>query len=140
MNLLAYGTLMAPDIMKEVSGGVWGSIPVILEGYRRYGIRGEQYPGIVRADEGQVEGVLYLDVSPEAITRLDLFEGKTYSREPVRVLQKSEGIPFEAMTYVVKPEFVHLLTLESWDFNNFVKNGKQLFEELYDGFEVLGQQ
>lgn len=136
MNLLAYGTLMAPDIMQEVSGcAAIESVDATLDGYRRYGVRGEQYPGIIRANEGQVEGVLYLDVPPEAVVRLDLFEGDMYSRESVTASRKSDGKTVEAMAYVVRPQFAHLLTAEQWDFQDFLKNGKQLFEELYSGYE-----
>lgn len=138
MNLFTYGTLMAPDIMKAVAGCSLQSIEVGLEGYRRFGIRGEEYPGIIKADGGKVEGVLYLDVPAEAMARLDLFEGNMYSRNPVMVSVKDSVRQLEAMVYVIKPEFAHLLTSRGWDFQNFLKNGKRLFETGYGGFEALG--
>lgn len=137
MNLYTYGTLMAPDIMQAVSGCILQSLEATLEGYRRFGIRGEKYPGIIRVKEGSVEGVLYLDVPPGAMARLDRFEGEMYRRETVMVHPSGGDKPLSAMVYVLKPEFTHLLTSEGWDFQNFLKHGKRVFEEEYDGFEAL---
>ncbi len=140
LNILAYGTLMASDIMRDVSGGTWESTVAVLEGYQRRGVRDEKYPGIVRSDEGRVEGVLYLNISEHAIHRLDLFEGEMYSRQQVSVRRKIEGGLVEAMTYVVKPEYAHLLTERSWDFQDFVKSGKKQFQELYKGYDSLNHE
>lgn len=140
MHLFTYGTLMALDIMGDVSGCALEGVGVILDGYERYGVRGEQYPGIIKADHGRVEGVLYYNVPPEALTRLDLFEGKMYSREPVRVVRKDDGKFIEAMAYVITPESAHMLTGKAWDFNNFIQNGKQIFEDLYSGFGEIKER
>jgi gamma-glutamylcyclotransferase (GGCT)/AIG2-like uncharacterized protein YtfP len=128
---------MAPDIMQAVSGCILQSLEATLEGYRRFGIRGEEYPGVIRSKGGSVEGVLYLDVPPEAMARLDRFEGEMYSREAVMVHPKGGDRALAAMVYVIKPEFTHLLTSEEWDFQKFLKHGKRVFEEEYDGFEAL---
>lgn len=138
MNLYTYGTLMAPDILQAVAGCSLQSVAASLEGYRRFGIRGEEYPGIIKAKGRNVEGVLYLDVPPRAMARLDLFEGEMYSREAVMVQPRDGGKPLAAMVYVVKPEFAHLLTSEDWDFQNFLQHGKRVFQDEYGGFEALG--
>lgn len=140
MNLYAYGTLMAPDIMQAVAGCRLQSVEATLEGYRRFGIRGEEYPGIIRVKGGRVEGVLYRDVPSEAMARLDLFEGEMYSRDAVMVQPGDKDKPLSAMVYVIKPEFTHLLTSEEWDFQNFLKHGKRLFEDGYGGFEALDRR
>ena len=137
MNLFTYGTLMAPDIMKEVSGCMLVSVECTLSGYRRYTVRGEQYPGMIRESGGEVRGMLYLDVPPEAIARLDLFEGAMYSREPVTVRHLKSFQPEEAMTYVIKPEYEYMLTHAAWDYEDFLENGKRLFEERYCGFAAI---
>lgn len=139
MNLYTYGTLMAPDIMQAVAGCRLQSVEAYLEGYQRFGIRGEEYPGIIKAMGRKVEGVLYLDVSSEAMARLDLFEGEMYSREAVMVQPREGDKPLSAMVYVIKPEFAHLLTAEEWDFQHFLQHGKRQFEEEYDGFEALDE-
>ncbi len=137
MNVMTYGTLMVPEIMREVSGCLLESVEVILDKYQRYAVRGEQYPGMIAAMAGQVEGILYLDVPPEAVVRLDIFEGDMYSREPVVVQSKKDGVVMEAMAYVVKETYAHTLSEETWDFHNFLQNGKQLFEDKYCGFAEL---
>jgi hypothetical protein len=137
MNIMTYGTLMVPEIMREVSGCVLDSVEVILDKYQRYAVQGEQYPGIISDAEGHVEGVLYLDVPPEAVNRLDVFEGDMYSREPVAVRKKKDGIVMEGMAYVVKAGYVKMLTDEIWDYQNFLQHGKQLFETEYCGFNEL---
>jgi hypothetical protein len=123
--------------MREVSGCLLESREVILEKYQRYAVRGEQYPGMIKATAGQVEGIVYLDVPSEAVVRLDIFEGDMYSREPVVVQGKKDGLDIEAMAYVVKAEYVQKLTDEKWEFHHFLQNGKQLFEDQYCGFAEL---
>lgn len=135
MNLFTYGTLMAPDIMEEVSGIVLESVEATLPGYQRFQVRDEQYPGIVVADDQKVTGILYLNVSADAMKRLDLFEGDMYRRESVTCDLGGETLP--AMTYVVKEEHAHRLTSNAWDFDTFLKDGKQLFENMYNGFNEI---
>lgn len=137
MNLFAYGTLMAPDIMREVSGTMLESAKVTLKGYQRFQVHGEQYPGIVSADGCEVTGILYLNVPVDAVRRLDLFEGEMYSREPVSVTSDIDGETLPAMTYVVKEEYTHLLSTSAWDFEEFLQKGKKLFEDRYWGYDEI---
>ena len=137
MNLFTYGTLMVPEIMHQVAGCTLQSVEVSLEGYVRYGVQGEQYPGVTVQDGSSVDGILYLDVGPEALRRLDAFEGKMYSRETVTVMGKNDQKSLEAMVYVFRPEYEHLLTGESWDLQRFLQNGREIFEQQYTGFEEL---
>jgi len=137
MNLFTYGTLMEPGIMCEVSGCVLQRIEGTLENFVRYGVRGEQYPGVIRKAGHRVDGILYLDVPAEAMKRLDSFEGEMYCREPVEVLRIDDRSALSAMVYVFKPEYTHLLTGNAWDYENFLQNGRVLFESEYSGFGAL---
>lgn len=139
-NLLAYGTLMDPDIMQDVSGGSWESTQALLHGYQRHCVLGEHYPGIVRCDGAYVEGVVYFNVSADAIYRLDLFEGDMYSRDAVKVHGKDDYKVIDAVVYVVKPQYVHLLSEQTWNFQEFIKSGKEQFRQLYSGYDVLYDQ
>jgi len=58
-DLFTYGSLMCADIMAQVAGAQLQSSPAVLNGYRRYLVRGEQYPGIVADADGQVAGIVY---------------------------------------------------------------------------------
>lgn len=137
MNVFAYGTLMDADIMKHVSGIAERGKNAVLRGYRRYKVHGEQYPGIICENGGEVEGILYSDISDEALRNLDIFEGEMYSREKVQVVLNREAGNVEAMVYVVKPEHADKLIKKPWDFDHFLENGKQLFEDHYCGFDEL---
>lgn len=137
MNIFTYGSLMDTEIMQHVSGVTKQGTACILNGFQRYQIRGEQYPGIVRKDTGSVEGKIYCNISQEALARLDIFEGEMYRREKVEITVSKEEIPMEAMVYVIKPAYTHCLSDQSWDFETFLKQGKKLFEDHYFGFAEL---
>jgi len=123
--------------MYQVAGCTLQSVEVSLEGYVRYGVKGEQYPGVIARAGSCVDGIVYLDVGSEALRRLDIFEGKMYSRESVRVVRKTDQQELEAMVYVFRPEYEFLLTGESWDLQRFLQNGREVFEQEYAGFEEL---
>lgn len=127
-----YGSLMCPDIMTFAAGRPLAGEPARLTGYRRLAVAGEDYPGIVEADD-RVEGVLYRGLDTRAWALLDAFEGEMYARLPVTVTLPS-GSAEPAWTYVFKPEFRHLLRPEPWDFEAFLRQGKARFEARYVGF------
>jgi len=133
MDLFTYGTLMSPDIMARVAGCRLHSVPARLAGYRRTLVRGEVYPGIAEAVGHEVDGVLYLDATDEAMRRLDAFEGEMYDRQEVLVTMEG-GESCTVMTYVFRPEFRHLLTDTPWDYQQFLATGKERFENGYFGF------
>lgn len=136
MDLFTYGSLMSPDIMAKVAGCRLAALPAILHGYQRSLVKGEVYPGIAEMAGGIVNGVLYLDVSAEALKRLDAFEGEMYDRREVTV-QEAGGATRAAMAYVFSPEYRQLLTGIPWDFNEFLATGKKRFEDGYCGFGEL---
>lgn len=136
-HLFTYGTLMVPDIMARVSGCSSTSLAAELAGAVRYGVRGEEYPGLVRSGGGRVQGMLYLDLPAAAISRLDLFEGEYYRREQVEVSACDTGRVYCAMAYIFKPEYGHLLTEKPWEYSEFLQKGRALFELDYSGYLAL---
>jgi hypothetical protein len=95
MHVFAYGSLMFAAVWTRVVAGCYRSTPASLAGFRRWRVRGEDYPCLVRSvdedgdrDGGHpapVDGVLYLDVAPADIAALDAFEGADYRRIEVPV-------------------------------------------------------
>ncbi|KAL3478382.1 putative disease resistance protein Aig2 [Aspergillus californicus] len=116
--LFFYGTLMAPQILHRVIHGSatpsqWQKDlltfrPAILHGFRRYKVRGADYPGIIASsapgwDSASLPGVSAAETTPTAtasasvlgtvvsgltdgdIHRLDIFEGGDYTRQKVNV-------------------------------------------------------
>ena len=126
---------MSSDIMYHVAGCQAGFSPATLKDFQRSRIRGEEYPGIVAHPGAEVEGILYRDLMPKAIERLDTFEGQQYSRQEVQVMT-AHG-PCLAMAYVIKPEHSLLLTGETWSYEHFLAVGKAKFLADYLGFRKI---
>jgi len=137
-NLFTYGTLMCTDIMLLVAGKKFRTTSAELSGYRRFSVQNEDYPGVVPCDGSMVTGIIYHDISPEAWIRLDRFEGKMYDRCQVKC-RFGDGKQIQAYCYIVKQEFRPLLTLEEWNFDAFLRNGKALFKQRYEGFTALNE-
>lgn len=135
-HLFAYGTLMCEDIMLEVSGCCLAHVLGILKGYSRRPVKGEHYPAIFPDREGNVVGVVYLNVPDSAWERLDRFEGDMYARELVEIAVY-EGETLSAAAYVVRPQFIHLLDGSEWDFDEFLRIGKADFQNLYKGYRSI---
>ena len=132
-NLFAYGTLMCEDIMQKVAGAVFKRLPGTVNGFCRYAVTGETYPGLTPEAGGTVDGCIYRDVSAQAWQQLDLFEGEMYGKMHVPVICGDTTIP--AFTYVVKPSFRHLFEKRQWNFSEFCRSGKELFMNRYGGFD-----
>lgn len=134
VHLFTYGSLMCSDIMFKVAGCQVELSQAVLNNFFRSKMYGREYPGIVEQPKAQVSGILYRNLSPEALQRLDAFEGEMYQRQEVEVMTKEHG-PAMAMTYVIKPRYREQLTDEEWDFDYFLAFGKKTFEKTYFGFQ-----
>ncbi len=139
INLFTYGSLMCSDIMIKVSGCHADFSPARLNNFFRSNIRDREYPGITPRSGAMVTGVLYHNLSFEAIQRLDVFEGELYQRQFVEVVTERHGI-LKVMTYVIKHQYRNLLTDEEWSFNYFLAVGKKRFEETYTGFQACPER
>ena len=135
-NLFTYGSLMCEDIMFAVTGEPLRHTPALLPRYRRFLVKNEQYPGVVPSVEGQVQGVVYHDISPKGWSRLDRFEGDLYTRGLVAV-RYEKGDEAMAYCYVFRPEVRDRLTGEEWDFETFLRRGKKIFQTRYSGFRDI---
>lgn len=136
VNLFTYGSLMCNDIMFAVTGYRVESGKAILNNFYRSGLHNEEYPGITPDSGSHVDGVLYLNLPETVIERLDVFEGEYYFRRNVQVYSEEFG-DIAAMTYVIKPQFSHLLTYTEWSYSQFLEVGKKKFEKKYFGFRDL---
>ncbi len=132
-NLFTYGSLMCSDIMAKVADCRPNCTPATLHDFFRAKVHNEEYPGIVPLQDSMVAGLLYLGLTAEALDRLDIFEGEMYQRQEVALLTENNPRT-KAMTYVIKPEYRHLLTDKEWNFSEFLSTGKEKFEKSYFGF------
>ncbi len=133
-----YGSLMWADVMARVCGYTPDSRPATLPGYTRHPVRGEDYPAIVPAGDGEVRGQLYAGIQASAWERLDLFEGNQYERQLVHVALP-DGSRLDAWTYVFRPQYRSLLLPGHWDVEAFRREGKRRFEARYLGFDQIQQ-
>ena len=133
MNLFAYGTLMDAEIMIRVSGVAREGVKAVLQNYIRRTVRGEVFPGIAARQGSRVDGILYPDLPPQALKRLDRFEGDLYVRTPVTVVSEG-GRWIAAQAYAVADRFVERLSDEEWSFRRFLENDKEAFWAGYPGY------
>ncbi|MEX0612111.1 MAG: gamma-glutamylcyclotransferase family protein [Pirellulales bacterium] len=138
MHVFAYGTLMFAEVWRVVVGREFDSVRGMVSGYAVYRVQGAVFPGIVAAGENDVvRGVVYLDVDPAALARLDRFEDDFYDRRSLWI-DCDDGQRRAAETYVVPVEKREVLTDEAWDSNEFVARGHLTeFIRRFAGFSRL---
>ncbi len=135
-NLFAYGTLMCPEIIQIVSSKNFNGASATLENYQRFSIKNEVYPGIFSAPGKLVDGIVYYGLSLQSWYLLDHFEGEFYLRKPVKILLNEERRIIDAQTYIIKPQYSYLLSSKPWNYEKFLKNGKDQFLRTYKGFQT----
>lgn len=128
-SLFAYGTLQFPEIVAAVTGRPLSGMPAVLDGYARFGIRNEPFPGIIPSASHQVEGVLYTGVTPAERRRIDVFEGEPYQRETVLVRLPEQGTSTAAITYVIRPRWRTILSTAGWDPHTFARQWHDTYVE-----------
>ena len=120
-ELFAYGTLMSSEVCRAVCGEHLKGEPATLDGYTRYRLQGECYPGLLPRRGDEVRGVLYRKLRPQLWRRLDDFEGVLYRREVVTV-RLGSGEPVTAHCYLLQPRRLSRLSREPWDYDGFVRH------------------
>ncbi len=83
--VLTYGSLMFERVWGAVVKGRYARRAVSVEGWQRFSVPGEDYPGAVLSPGARLEGVLWEEVSADDLERLDRFEGPQYERIPMVV-------------------------------------------------------
>ena len=136
MNFFTYGSLMIPSVMAAVTGKRFQVMKAWLNGYARFKVKGESYPGILYKTGAAIDGVVHCDVDDLSLKLLDDFEGELYKRISVPVEVDQSGV-LSAETYIFTPEHLHLLSSEPWDFEEFKKEHLQEFLRSYKGFSLL---
>ena len=113
MNLFAYGTLMFPDVWARAAREECVSRKAVLHGYEARRLSGVSFPGLIEAPDVRTPGLVYMDVSPEAMVRLDAYEDDFYVRIPVTV-ELEDGEALEAQVYLISPEHRFMVLPERW--------------------------
>lgn len=141
-SLFVYGTLLFPEVMAAVTGRRWRSVAAVLQGYARYQVKGQVFPGICRRPGAVVFGVVYSDLDERSWRCLDYFEGDFYRRRSLTVTLPNRqpkkdsreftggqgvlpgGLGADAVTrqvqvYVMPPSHQHLLSTRLWSAAEF---------------------
>jgi len=118
---------MFDTVWSRVVAGSYDRSIATLQGYDRKGLLGEEYPVIVPSSvHSQVQGIVYHDVSPADLTRLDLFEGEYYFRKTEQVITEKMATT-QAEIYVLKEEYYTLISPRKWDPVHFTTTGIHYF-------------
>jgi gamma-glutamylcyclotransferase (GGCT)/AIG2-like uncharacterized protein YtfP len=134
MNIFTYGSLMYDRVWSRVVSQTYRKKLGVVQSFQRLKVANEQYPGLIKGD-GEVEGVVYFDISAQDLARLDNFEGKLYQREEVKVMC-ADGTEVVAFVYVIRDEFKEVLGGE-WPKEEFEHKGLAEFEARYVGFDSV---
>jgi hypothetical protein len=119
-HLYAYGTLQVPEVLQQVIGRSVAGRPAVLEGYARYRLRNQVYPGIVEHPGGHVTGLLYSGIDAHELERLDAYEGPLYERRSLTL--RVDGEQIEATGYVLRIEHRRLLSNHPWELGAFSRD------------------
>ncbi|HVL58850.1 MAG TPA: gamma-glutamylcyclotransferase family protein [Burkholderiaceae bacterium] len=128
--VFTYGSLMYDAVWEHVVGGRYRRSAAVLDGWRRLRVLDEAYPALVPGAGGRVGGVLYHDVEPQDLQRLDAFEGPEYDRVEVTV-QLDDGRRCAAQVYrwIARDRLIPL----EWDPEWFEREGMAPFLQRYAG-------
>lgn len=99
IHVFTYGSLMFAEVWQRVVRGQYASHAATLDGYRRFAVRDETYPGIVTRAGGSVAGLVYADIDAADLARLDAFEGELYRRIDA-VVTGANGHTMQVQTYL----------------------------------------
>ena len=90
-HVFTYGSLMFADIFEGVTEERCRQQNATLNQWQRYALLDRTYPGAANCQDltAQIKGVLWFDVSAQALLKLDAFEGREYRRQSVTVLCES---------------------------------------------------
>lgn len=121
MNLFVSGALMFRELAQAVTGGIGNVLHGELHGYAQFKLKDSPLSAVIPFPDRSVEGVIYLDLSDEAVDRVAGFLGKACLLEEVTV-EGEHGEWTEASLFILKPAKRKLLTTREWDEDEYRDN------------------
>lgn len=135
MNVFTYGSLMFPEVWSRASGDGGAGIPAALADHEVRALRGHSYPVMIPVPGAVARGVLYQNVSPAAVARLDEFEGSFYVRREVSLIPENGVEPVSAWTYLAAAPDHPAILSDPWDAAAFREQHLRSFLAEDPGFE-----
>lgn len=71
-KLFVYGTLLFPEILKNLTGKSFRSIPATLYKYKHCKVTETDYPAIIKNENAKTEGMLLFDVDEKSMKKIEL--------------------------------------------------------------------
>jgi gamma-glutamylcyclotransferase (GGCT)/AIG2-like uncharacterized protein YtfP len=141
MHVFTYGTLMFPEVWQAVVGRSFATVEGNAAGFEVFRVRNAVFPGIIAGIGAcSVPGVVYLDVDPGSMDRLDRFEDDFYERRAIAV-DCRDGQRRMAEAYIVPAANCNVLTSEPWERETFLASGGlEQFISRFAGFGRLAEQ
>ena len=136
--LFFYGTLRDHEVREAVIGDQAKQLNLVdayLIGYKLYRVKNTNYPLIVRekSSSNKINGLVATGLDKRVIRKLDMFEGKNYSRSEVSVFRNTDNEEIMAEIYMPKKTLQYS---EEWTYENWHKYQRQFF--LHDDFRKRG--
>jgi len=121
MNVFVSGPLMFAELIKAITGKPFIGQSGLLHGYAQFAIKDEGQSAMIPFPDRAVDGVVYCDVDPESLARIDAFQGKRFDREEVTV-EGENGTWLEASAYCLKLRRRKELSVKAWDEDDYRDN------------------
>jgi gamma-glutamylcyclotransferase (GGCT)/AIG2-like uncharacterized protein YtfP len=131
MNLFVYGSLMFDEVWERVAGTRNAALPARASGWEVRALTVGSWPGLVAVPGAVADGMVRLAVGPEALARLDAFEGEFYDRRSLSV-ETADG-PLAADAWVVAPAHLGEVLPERWDRARFARESLGAFLDEHAG-------
>ena len=133
-DIVLFGTLRDPYLLKIVLGAVADAQPVALADYCVFSASGETFPLLLPSTGEQAEGLLLKDLTGEQIARLDYYEAPyAYVLEPVVL---ADGRPAQ----VYRPTDNQYGKGERWDLAHWqITQGPMTRDAAHEIMELFGE-
>lgn len=130
---------MYPQVLHAILNRVPSSCKASIHGFKRYNIKGQVFPAIIKASpECKVQGLLIQELTPEDMVVFDEYEGEEYykiSVQPQLILEDGNEttatLPVTA--YIWQDSLIDLLYGE-WDPDTFEKTHLESYVEMCTEF------
>jgi len=113
MHLFTYGTLMDAAIWSRVALEERECRRAVLHGYEARKLSDRTFPGLVPCEGMVTPGLVYLNVSDEALARLDDYEDDFYERVAAPVVLE-DGSTLTAEVYLIMDAHRDAVLAERW--------------------------
>ncbi|MCY1722681.1 gamma-glutamylcyclotransferase [Prolixibacteraceae bacterium Z1-6] len=115
-NLFVYGSLLFPEILEGLTGKLFKTSDAILHGFKRYAVKGADYPAIVENTSSKVKGKIVSGVDEKSMQTITYYEGDQYDIVPLKIVFENDVI--ETFVFVWNLEQDDLET-QDWDAKRF---------------------